>query len=83
MQNYIKLHFENETLVIHQTMASLEEMLPRDAFFRIHRSWLVNIRRIDSVAGNRIFVAGRELPVSARRMSELLGSVVYKNLLSK
>lgn len=83
MQNYIKLHFENETLIIHQTMASLEEMLPKDAFFRIHRSWLVNIRRIDSVAGNRVFVAGRELPVAGQRMNDLLHTVVYKNLLSK
>lgn len=83
MQNYIKLHFENETLVIHQTMASLEEMLPKDSFFRTHRSWLINIHRIDSVAGNRVFIAGRELPVSAPRMNDLLHFVVYKNLLSK
>lgn len=83
MQNYVKLHFKNETLVIHQTMASLEEMLPTGSFFRIHRSYLVNISCIESVSGNRLFVNGRELPVSGQRMSELLNTVVYKNLISK
>ena len=33
---------KDKTLVIHQTMTSLEEMLPKEAFFRIHKSFLVN-----------------------------------------
>lgn len=83
MQNYVKLHFKNETLIIHQTMTSLEEMLPNSSFFRIHRSYLVNIQCIDSISGNRLFIAGHELPVSAPKMNELLQTVVYKNLISK
>lgn len=83
MQNYIKLHFRNEILVIHQTMTSLEKMLPGSTFFRIHRSYLVNIQYIDSISGNRLFIAGQELPISAPKMNELLHAVVYKNLISK
>ncbi|MBF0575145.1 LytR/AlgR family response regulator transcription factor [Dysgonomonas sp. GY617] len=83
MQNYLKLHFKDKTLVIHQTMTSLEEILPKDTFFRIHRSFLLNISYIDSISGGRIFVNGKELPISKQRKEELLNTVVYKNLLSK
>ncbi|MDR1273888.1 MAG: LytTR family DNA-binding domain-containing protein [Odoribacteraceae bacterium] len=83
MQNYLKLYFKDETLVIHQTMSSLEEILPKDAFFRIHRSFLVNISRIDTITGGRIFIHGKELPVSRPKKEELLKTVVYKNLISK
>lgn len=83
MQNYLKLHFKDKVLTIHQTMASLEEMLPEDAFFRIHRSFLVNTAYIESVAGGRLFINGRELPVSKPRREELMKTVVYKNLISK
>lgn len=83
MQNYVRLHFEDRVLTIHQTMTSLEEMLPREAFFRIHRSFLVNISHIDTISGGRIFMGGKELPVSKQRKDELLRSVVYKNLISK
>lgn len=83
MQNYVKLHFRNDTLVIHQTMSALEEMLPAHAFFRIHRSWLINLYQIDSVSGNRVFINGRELPVAAQRMREFLQTVVYGKLLSR
>jgi DNA-binding LytR/AlgR family response regulator len=83
MQNYLKLHFKDKTLIIHQTMASLEGILPKDMFFMIHRSYLVNVSRIDTISGNRLFVNGTELPVSKYRKDELMSNVVYKNLISK
>lgn len=83
MQNYLKLHFKEKTLVIHQTMTSLEEALPPNHFFRIHNSYLVNVRRIDTISGGRLFINGKELPISKHRKEAFLNSVVYKNLISK
>lgn len=83
MQNYLKLHLKDQIFVIHQTMASLEEMLPKESFFRIHKSYLVNISRIDSISGGRLFIDGKELPVSRYRREELLNKVVYGKLISR
>lgn len=83
MQNYAKLHFKDKTLTIHQTMISLEEMLPEDFFFRTHRSYLVNISHIESVSGNRLFVNGNELPIAAAKRDKLYRHVVFRNLISK
>ena len=83
MQNYARLHFKDKILTIHQTMTSLEEMLPQNSFFRIHRSYLVNIVHIDSVSGNRLFVNGKELPVAAAKRAALYNHIVFRNLISK
>ena len=83
MQNYAKLHFKDKVIVIHQTMISLEETLPAEIFFRIHKSFLINITHIDSVSGGRLFIKGQELPISRTRREALLKEVVYKNLLSR
>lgn len=83
MQNYLKLHFTDKLFVIHQTMTSLEEVLPKDHFFRIHNSYLVNVSQIDKINGGRLFVNGNELPISKHRKEAFLDSVVYKNLISK
>jgi len=83
MQNYAKLHFKEDKKVIHQTLSSLEEMLPPEQFFRIHKSFLINVARIDSIMGGRVFVGGIELPLSRHRKEELLKQIVYKNLISK
>lgn len=83
MQNYLKLYFDEKSFVIHQTMSSLEELLPKDAFFRIHKSYLVNVSKIDLVSGGRIFVKGKELPLSKHRREELFNNVILKKLISK
>lgn len=83
MQNYLKIYLKDRALVIHQTMSSLEEMLPKEFFFKIHRSFLVNITHIDSIAGGWLLIGGNELPIAKKRKEELLKTVVYKNLISK
>jgi DNA-binding LytR/AlgR family response regulator len=83
MQNYIKLYFSNTVLTIHQTMTSLEEMLPKDYFFRIHRSYLINLTHIEKISGGQVSMLGVSLPIAKPRREELLNSTVYKNLISK
>jgi len=83
MQNYLKLHFEDKSFVIHQTMTSLEELLPKEAFFRIHKSYLVNVSHIELVSGGRIYIKGKELPLSKHRRDELFNNVIMKKLISK
>ena len=83
MQNYLKLHFKEKTFIIHQTMASLEDMLPKDTFFRIHKSYLVNTSRIETVAGGRLFIEGKEIPISKHKKEDFLNTVIYKKLASK
>ncbi len=83
MQNYLKLHLKDKSFLIHQTMASLEEMLPGERFYRVHNSYLVNVGRIESISGGRLSVAGKEIPLSKYRRENFMRSVVYKNLVSK
>lgn len=83
MQNYLKLWLKEKTFVIHQTMVSLEEILPKDHFFRVHNSYLVNVGQIDKINGGRLFVNGNEIPISKHRKEAFLNWVVYKNLISK
>lgn len=83
MQNYTKLHFKDKSLIIHQTMKAIEESLPSEHFFRIHKSFLINITHIDMISGGRLFINKTELPISRTRKEELLNQVVYKKLISK
>ncbi|WP_343535405.1 LytTR family DNA-binding domain-containing protein [Pedobacter sp.] len=83
MQNYVKIHLQDKTHLIHQSMNATEEMLPNSVFFRIHKSYLVNLFHIDSINGGRIYVKGHELPLSKYRREDLFETVVNKKLLSK
>lgn len=74
---YAELHVGEKTFAIRERMQTLEEKLDPDAFFRIHRSAIVRLDRIDTLqhaAGGDYSVRlkdGTELSVSRNRRDEL------------
>lgn len=63
MKDYLKIHTTNNTLVTHQTMQEMEQLLPARQFIRIHKSYIVAISHIESVFGNSIEMKKATLPV--------------------
>jgi DNA-binding LytR/AlgR family response regulator len=63
---YIKIHLINSAPVMTQlSMKSIEEQLPSDRFMRVHRSFIVNLKKISVVERNRIVFDGKVyIPVS-------------------
>lgn len=83
MQNYVRIHQEGKVYTIHQTMSSLEDILPKDIFIRIHRSYLINSCHIEEITTNTVKINNVNLPIAKVRKDALLQSVVYKGLISK
>ena len=61
--NYVSLHLPSGRILSMQNMSTLEQMLKGTGFFRIHRSYIVAIRHIESVTRKSVTVAGQELPI--------------------
>ena len=74
---YAELHIGDRTFAIREKMQTLEEKLDPAVFFRIHRSAIVRLDRIDTLlhaAGGDYAVRlkdGTELSVSRSRREEL------------
>ncbi len=80
--DYVLLRASGRNHLKQQTLASLEEALPKERFVRIHRSYLLNLDRLQRVersetgAPTAVLADGTCLPVSragAQRLSEVLG----------
>jgi DNA-binding LytR/AlgR family response regulator len=63
LRDYIKIFTTSKTIVTKHLLASLEEMLPSDAFLRIHRSYIASISKIDSYNTDTIEISKKELPI--------------------
>lgn len=55
----------NRKILTLQTFYSLEEELPSDNFCRVHKSYIVNIQKIESVERNRIKIGDVYIPIGA------------------
>lgn len=54
------------------SMATVADQLNSDRFIKIHRSYIVNIRKISEFTGTEVTVAGHKLPVSDQHRNELM-----------
>ena len=57
---------------VHCTLKNMEEKLPANKFFRIHRSYLVALDYIDTVEDNTAYVGKQYLPIAEQFKKELL-----------
>jgi len=76
-ENYTKIFTANaEETLVSRTLKSVEELLPAEYFFRIHKSYLVNmnyIKSYDKSEGHKIMLEnGIELEVATRRTDEFV-----------
>ena len=64
MSEYLKIHLEDQKpVVVLYSMKKLEERLP-SYFMRIHRSYIINLKKIQEVNKNRVILdAQTYLPI--------------------
>ena len=63
--DYVLIHLSDGSApMVLMTLKSLEKQLPYDRFCRIHRSYLVNVDKIEGLKGGKVYVAGKQLPLS-------------------
>lgn len=64
MKDYLRICTIKEKIMVLLSFARLEEMLASDNFIRVHKSWMVSIRKINRVEKNRIYIADKIIPLS-------------------
>ena len=64
IKDYIKVVTLAGTIITKQSISSVEELLPKEMFIRIHRSYIVSVDRIESYNHELVWIAKQELPIS-------------------
>ena len=63
MKDYVMFYLDgkNKPLITHLTMKAVEEMLPKDKFLRVHRSYIVAVDKISKIDRNDCIYIGEEI----------------------
>lgn len=66
LKDYVKVHLTSKAhpILSLTSLKSMEEKLPEKSFMRIHRSYIVNLDKIDSVNKTSIQIQGDQLTIS-------------------
>ncbi|WP_452602699.1 LytR/AlgR family response regulator transcription factor [Pontimicrobium sp. MEBiC06410] len=68
LKDYLKFYTVNseKPILTLKSMKSLEEELPKSQFMRVHRSFMVNLKKITTIERNRIVFGDKYIPVSEK-----------------
>ena len=61
--NSVEVYTDDEMITAWETMKTVEESLPKGAFLRVHKSFIVAIDRIDKIEQNKIWMGDTEIPI--------------------
>lgn len=62
--DYLKIHLPEKTIVTRETISSIEAKLPQNDFIRVHRSFIVSLKRINSFTSEFVEVNKKAIPIS-------------------
>lgn len=66
------VHTREAAIPVDTSLAAAEKLVGELPFFRCHVSYLVNLRHVDRVSGNDVWVNGERLSISRYRRREFL-----------
>ena len=78
MKDYVKIFLAGakKPVLTKSTLKGIEEKLPAQGFMRIHKSFIVNLNKIDSIRNREIKIGDWEIPVGESNLEALMQVLV-------
>ena len=62
--DYVKIHTDKKTFVVHTKLRTMEDTLPAKDFVRVHRSYIVRIDKIKNIDTGNLQLGNKIIPIS-------------------
>ncbi|WP_199137528.1 LytR/AlgR family response regulator transcription factor [Pedobacter sp. ASV12] len=62
-KEYVRLATANEQLLVYKRLKEVESLL-KLPFVRVHNSYIVNIRQVDKIQDNHLYLGNKQIPIS-------------------
>jgi DNA-binding LytR/AlgR family response regulator len=79
LKDYVKIVSGGKPVVTLSSMKAIEEKLTAPDFTRVHRSFMVNIRKIQYIHRNYVMVGDKEVPIGENYKENFLQIINQKN----
>ncbi len=71
--DYVKVHLEHTYVMTNSTFTNILKLLPKQ-FIRTHKSYAINLKKMNSLAGNQITIGEKIVPIGQTYKADFLKS---------
>lgn len=83
LKDYVVLHMEEQKIVVNITMKSILSQMPDQTFIQVNKSYIINIKQIDSFDSNDVVIKGHEISIGSSYRSSFFEKILSKKILKK
>lgn len=83
LKDYVILYTEEQKIMTAMNIKTIHDQLPRDIFARVSKSFIINVKKINSFDNNTIFIGQSEIPIGNAYRSYFFDEFVTRKLLSR
>lgn len=83
LKDYVVIHTDEQRYITAINMKTIYEKLPKSLFVRVSKSYVVNVKHIDSFDNNDIQIGKHEIPIGGVYRNDFFDNFVMKKMLSK
>lgn len=69
--DYVHIVTGQSKLIVYSTMRAVEEKFPATLFVRVHRSFIVNLKRVQTIEDNTIILDNKHIPIGQTYLREV------------
>jgi len=75
MGDYVKFVTAERKYITHNTIKNLETKVDGQRFMKVHRSFIVNMARIDDIQENSLYIRGTNIPISKAHKGKVMQKI--------
>jgi two-component system LytT family response regulator len=75
--DYVKVVTEDDSNLVLSTMKSFENDLPKDKFVRVHKSYIINIEKVERFNSKFAEIGSTKIPLSRHKKEDLVKALSY------
>ncbi|WP_033956929.1 LytR/AlgR family response regulator transcription factor [Psychroserpens jangbogonensis] len=73
--NYVTFHTAKRSILARYKISEVKELLPQQFFVRIHRSYIIATKHIETVKKHCVIIDGNEIPISSNYRESFLAII--------
>lgn len=83
LKDYVIMHTINKKVITAMNIKTIYEQLPKCMFVRVSKSYIINIKKIDSIDNNTVYIEKNEIPIGNIYRDFFFTEFVTKKIISR
>ncbi|MFB6456928.1 LytR/AlgR family response regulator transcription factor [Chitinophaga sp. Hz27] len=83
LKDYVVMHSDTQKVISAINLKNIYDQLPKNMFVRVSKSYIINVKHIDSVDNNTIYIGTNEIPIGNVYRDVFFNEFVTKKIVNK